>query len=469
MSWWRPRVRGRRSGARRELVLIVGFAVATMAIVGVGAAFATRSVAQHQALNEAERSTKRLASNVVGPLLAGYRSGDSTDRADLERAVGQRMSDGSLTEVTVWREDGYIVFCSDPAAIGKTVDPPPEVAEALRGHVSKGFEDGEPEADEPATGVTETIDSPAADPGASPSSSDPSGRNRYVEVYVPFDVAGEEPLVFEAYYTYERVDLVADELLRSTLPLVLGTLLLLQLIQIPVAVSLAGRLKRHEQDRARLLERALTVSDRERVRFAADLHDGPIQDLAGIAYALGAVAPSVPPQHVALMGRVEGALQRSIASLRSLMTDLYPPDLRSGTLQQTVRTLVEPLQEAGVAVQLELADVPLLDPESTATLYRVARETLSNVQQHAAATHLLVQLSVLGAAAGHPTDVRLVVQDDGVGLENHQLDRRHEGHLGVRLLMDKVESLGGELLITSAPGQGTRMQVTLPLEPNGVG
>jgi signal transduction histidine kinase len=277
-------------------------------------------------------------------------------------------------------------------------------------------------------------------------------------------VEGQPPLVFEAYYNYERVDQVARRLLQQTLPLVLVPLLILQLVQIPIAISLARRIKRHENERSRLLERALSVSDRERVRFAADLHDGPIQDLAGISYALGAVAPTVIERHAPLMARVQDALQRSIESLRGLMTDLYPPDLRSGNLDQTIVTLADQVRESGTEVELDLGEVPALSEEGVATLYRVARESLANVQKHAQADHVKVTLGLAdGGRATEQPRVRLVVADDGVGVDLGKIDRRAEGHLGLRLLADRVESLGGELTIISAPGQGTTVQAELPV------
>jgi signal transduction histidine kinase len=179
-------------------------------------------------------------------------------------------------------------------------------------------------------------------------------------------------MAFEAYYDYQRVDQVAQRLRRQTLPLVLVPLLLLQLVQIPIVVSLARRIRRHENERARLLERALSASDRERVRFAADLHDGPIQDLAGVSYALGAVAGGVSERHVPLMARVQEALQRSIESLRSLMTDLYPPDLGSGTLAATISTLADQLRATGVEVSEQLTPVGPVAEETVDALYRVA-------------------------------------------------------------------------------------------------
>ena len=455
MSRGGQHVRVLRVGTRRELALLVGFGFLVMVVIGLGAAFASRSVAQDQALEDSERITKRMANFVVKPLWPDYLSDDPVRKERLGQAVRDRLADGNLTEVTVWSADGVVLYSNRAEDIGKKLPPPEDLPEALAGGTTSDFENGDPEADAPTSAAP-------VDGASSPAKA--TGPNRFVEVYTPFVVDGQPPMVFEAYYDYEQVDQLANRLLRQTLPLVLVPLLVLQLVQIPIAISLARRIKRHENDRSRLLERALSVSDRERVRFAADLHDGPIQDLAGISYALGAVAPTVVERHAPLMARVQDALQRSIESLRGLMTDLYPPDLRSGNLDQTIVTLTDRLREEGIEIELDLAEVPTLSEEGAATLYRVARESLANVQKHAQASTVRIGLTVLQSL--HGTDqpwVRLTIADDGVGVDPAKMDRRAEGHLGLRLLVDRVESLGGELLVTSAPGQGTTVQADLPV------
>ena len=446
------RVRVIRLGARRELTLVVGLGLVMMLVVGLGAAFASQSVAQNQALDDSERMTDRLAQLVIKPYLAGILAGDQARMAELQRTIEHRMSDGYLTEVTVWAADGKVLFSNNAEEIGKVVKPvPKDVGTAIRGRRTSAFEDDPPEA------------SPSHAAGTANGSQ--PGENRYVEVYTPLVVEGYPKMAFEAYYNYERVEQVADGLLRQTLPIVLGPLLILQAIQIPVALSLARRLKRHEHDRSRLLERALSASDQERVRFAADLHDGPIQDLAGISYAMGAIAPTVAQQHAPLMARVQDALQRSIQSLRGLMTDLYPPNLRDGSLAEAIHGLADQVRAENLDVQLSLAEVPPMGEESLSTLYRVVRETLANVQKHAKANVVTITLDIVDSGRSTQPQIRLVVTDDGVGLEPSQVDRRAEGHLGLRLLTDRVQSLGGELVITSAPLQGTSVAVELPISP----
>ena len=445
------RVRVTRLGARRELTLFIGLGLVVMLVVGVGGAFASRSVAQRQALDDAERITKRTGDLVKRPL-SGFLARQPGSELELRRVIESRMSDGYLTEVTVWSADGQVLFSNEVENIGTWPQPvPAEVGTAIRGGTTSAFEDDPPEAD------------PIQDPSGTTTDGE-RGPNRYVEVYTPLMIQGQPPMAFEAYYDYQQVEELSDALLSQTLPIVLGPLLLLQAIQIPLALSLGRRLKRHEKDRSRLLERALSASDQERVRFAADLHDGPIQDLAGISYALGAMASSVASQHAALMVRVQDALQRSIHSLRTLMTDLYPPDLRAGSLVEALQSLAEQARTAGLDVRVSVAELPPLSEEGTSTLYRVVRETLTNVQQHAAASKVTITLAPAYLHGTSP-GVRLVVADDGVGLDPGRIDRRAEGHLGLRLLTDRVESLGGEMVITSAPLQGTSVEVELPASP----
>ncbi len=447
-------VRVIRLGARREIAVLVCIGSVVMLLVGLGAAFATRQVAENQALEESVRMTERLSTLIVKPILPGYLNEDPAKAEELARIIKDRMSDGYLTEVTVWAADGRVLFSNEPDDIGDVINPVPEsVVDALAGKTSAAFEDDPPEAD----GQSNTD---------SRSLSGSTGPARYVEVYVPLKVAGLQPLVFEAYYDYGRVDRLADRLVSQILPLVLVPLLIVQAVQILVAVSLARRLKRHENDRSRLLERALSSSDAERVRFAADLHDGPIQDLAGIGYALGAVAPSVDPRHAPLVARVQEALQRSVQSLRTLMTDLYPPDLDDGNLNEAIGVLTAPARTAGIEVDLQLDDVAGLGKDQVTTLYRVARESLANVVKHSRASHLTVSLSTRPAVPAEFEQrwVRLVIADDGVGAEVSQLDRRAEGHLGLRLLADRVESLDGRFVIATGPGQGTSIEVELPID-----
>lgn len=411
-----------------------------MAVIGLVAALASQSVAHAQALDDAVRTTNRIGIVVFEPLLPGYLRKEAAATRQLADDVADRKIGGRLTELTVWAGDGTVLYSDQAEEVGRRARPSVEVVAAVQqGRSTSAFKNRQ--SPDPANTVNE-----------------PGYGDRYVEVYVPLRIDGQPPLALEAYFDYQQVDDLASEILRQSLPLVLGPLVLLGLIQVPVILSLGKRLRRHEEDRSRLLERALAASDEERLRFAADLHDGPIQDLAGIGYALGAIAPGVAPEQAPLMQRVEAALGRSIASLRSLMSDLYPPDLGAATIETAIDELAKPLRAEGIEVRVAVGELSGVEPDTVASAYRVAREALVNVRKHARATNVGVTLS-----RSDPTRLRLVVSDDGVGLDPLHLDRRGEGHLGLRLLAERVDGLGGTLRVTSAPGEGTSLVADLPV------
>ncbi len=486
-----------RAGVGRELLVFCGAAALALLIVSFGAVVASRSVARSQALTDAERQTSRMANLVVGPLLHDALDGDASGFQELTKAIDLRMRDGYLRQVTVWDHNGRVVFANDPAEIGRVVPTPPEVAEAIDHRViSADF------ADAPETTTLAELEL----------------EDGFVEVYAPFDSPAEASMAFEAYYDYARVDETANSLMWQLIPLVLVPLVALMAIQIPIATSMARRIRRHDTERSELAVRGLAASERERVRIAADLHDGPIQDLAGMSYALGAVALSVPEHNQALMTRLQFTVQRSIESLRQLMVDLYPPDLSVAQLPRSLSALADPLRSRNICVEFDIGPLPAMNADVVTTLYRVAHEALANVAEHSEASAVTVTLNagpvlddpegsglaVAGAvsrAASHvgrntrggvrqdlrhangsltvrtPTDgrielaglagrtcVRLQIRDNGIGFEPERIDRRAEGHLGLRLLTSRVEHMGGTLTVATRPGGGTSVVAVLPAD-----
>ena len=245
------------------------------------------------------------------------------------------------------------------------------------------------------------------------------------------------------------------------LPLAIGSLLLFQLSIMPLSVSLARRVERSQRARADILRRALLSSELERRRLAQDLHDGVIQDLAGLSYMLPTVLRS---QEASANGngnsnaeaseRVLSILQRDIASLRTLMTDIYPPDLSDGELADAVKELAHRSGGPELEVHVEVPTGLGLEPDTARLAYRIVREGLRNVVRHAGAR----TASVLVSPDGDELLVR--VTDDGQGFTSE--DQREDGHLGVVLLADSVRDAGGHLDLRPGAESGTVLEARFP-------
>jgi two-component system, NarL family, sensor kinase len=423
---------------RRTLVAFVGVAVLVLLLISVAVILVARTVAQQEALRDAENTTVRLGRLVIAPLLGDALAGNAERRDELDRAVRIRLGDGSIAEVTVWRGDGTVLYADRADKIGGRY----ELTDELRDTIELRMVSSD-------IGIAdETGNLP---PGV-----------RVVEVYVPLDVPGQPPLAFEAYYAIAPVDARAATLATQLIVLALVPLVVLQLVQIPIALSLARRIGRQEAERAALLARTLSASDRERRTIASDLHDGVVQELAGVGYALGALVSSVPPERRPIADSCAATVRGAVDGLRRLMIDIYPPDLSGPGLVGAIDQLAQPLRDAGVEVTVDAEALPAMEPDSAAAVYRVARESLANIAEHAQAKRVGVEL---GAVTDPQEAVRLRITDDGVGIEDGATDRREDGHFGLRMLADRAVDLGGRYTITARPEGGTLSEAVIPTHP----
>jgi two-component system, NarL family, sensor histidine kinase DevS len=204
----------------------------------------------------------------------------------------------------------------------------------------------------------------------------------------------------------------------------------------------------------RELDRLVVLEDRERI--AKELHDGAIQAL--FAVGLGLQGTAMLARDPELAGRIEGAveeLDRVIRDLRNYIFGLRPGILADRQLDQALRRLAEEFQQrTGVVAVAEI------DPDAAAELassagdvVQLAREALSNVSRHAAAT--TCRISLRRDDAG----VVLEIDDDGRGFDPGRV--AGTGH-GLGNLRERSAALGGRAEISSVPGQGTTVRVTIP-------
>jgi signal transduction histidine kinase len=201
------------------------------------------------------------------------------------------------------------------------------------------------------------------------------------------------------------------------------------------------------------LQRLALLEDRERI--AKELHDGAIQALFAVGMGLQGSAALAPSDE--LRGRIQDAVEevdRVIRDLRNYIFGLRPGILADRQLDQALHHLCEEFQQrTGVVTIAEI------DPRVAAELgsqagevVQLAREALSNVSRHAQATTCRVSLYRQGDSAV------LEVDDDGRGFDP---DAATGTGQGLRNLRERAERLGGQAHISSTPGQGTNLRVTL--------
>jgi signal transduction histidine kinase len=227
-------------------------------------------------------------------------------------------------------------------------------------------------------------------------------------------------------------------------------------------VLLARRIRAQEQEREEhtkereaLLQQAIDASDAERKRIASDLHDGVVQTLAGLAFSLAARGSGRTEDPQLL--EAADTLRSSVTDLRTLMIEIAPPDLGETGVDGALRKLLEPLPARGIEVELDASTATHLPPDKTSLVFRVAQEAIRNVVNHSQATKVITKLRFVDGT------VTLQVDDNGRGFSAADRSRRREeGHVGLHLLNNAVEASSGQLSLTSEPGHGTSLMLTLP-------
>jgi signal transduction histidine kinase len=212
------------------------------------------------------------------------------------------------------------------------------------------------------------------------------------------------------------------------------------------------------------MERAQTLAaDRERI--GRELHDGIVQNIyaAGLgleeAHHLVVESPSRAQQQ---LRSVMDALNRTIQDIRRYIFDLKVAE-QSLELERVLEDLVQDLQlDTLLEVDLEVVGQRCcwMNPRQVGHISQIAREALSNVVQHAAASHVSIQLSYLG----HST--RLAVSDDGSGVDWTTLNGSAHYQQGMANMQARARMLGGELNFQNRSGGGLDLVLTVPC--NGV-
>lgn len=197
--------------------------------------------------------------------------------------------------------------------------------------------------------------------------------------------------------------------------------------------------------------RVVATADETRRRIERDLHDGTQQRLISLALDLRSAEARMPPEDrkvVEQWSRTADGLNDVIDELREITRGLHPASLERGGLGPALRALA---RRAAVPVELDLGVSGRLPERVEVAAYYVVSEALANAAKHARASLVEVDVAVADEV------LRLIVMDDGAGGADMTSG---SGLIG---LSDRVEALGGAFDLTSPPGRGTTLLVTIPL------
>jgi len=222
-------------------------------------------------------------------------------------------------------------------------------------------------------------------------------------------------------------------------------------------LRLLQRLEANEREFRRLGRAVWRVQEDERRRLARDLHDGIGQNLTALKHRLSQLEDGLPAGHQERLQAAIALCHDTLEDTREMSRLLRPPILDDLGLEAALRWLARSMGEsAGLAVELELECLPQMDGDLQTLLFRVAQEALNNVAKHAQARDVLVRLVCRGPY------LLLHVADDGRGCAPEQA--LGSGGSGLGGMRERLRLYGGTLEFHSAPGEGTRLRVAVPLE-----
>lgn len=411
--------------------LVIG--LVTLGAILVGVNYLADNAASDEAINEARRINSVVAHQVTEPIIPKKLATGSLGAADRFDPLLESRLEGleGVERITLRTANGTVVYSSENAELLGSTFPFDEDQRKVLRHGGTGAGNSDP--DRPENQPRDADD-------------DPGPR---VQIYTRIKSPEGRPMLLDAYYALDQLESRQSEIYGSFRWIVLAPLALLIILATLILSALTRQLTNASKERERLLRSAMDASDAERRRIARDLHDSVVQDLAGTAFAVSAIArnPDTSAEARETLDSAGGSLRTSLKSLRSLLAEIHPPDLRADGLAAALEDLIAPAGAAGMQASVSVEGVETASDKRAALVWRVAQEAVRNALRHSGASTLAVTVR------GDQQRLTLEVVDDGVGFDPdsvHDPDR-----YGLRGLRSLVADHGGLLDVRSAPGDGT--------------
>ncbi len=391
------------------------------------------------------------------------------DLVRLEQFFSHNVLGTHITSVKIWAPNGHVIYSSNPELIGRVFPIRDELRRAASG----------------TTVVTIATLNDAEH-------QDEARRwESLLEIYAPIRLTPDAPpvAVAEVYLPTTALDEEIRLAQRRTWGIV-GAATLLMYVLLNTIMRRGQRiiqqqeatLRRQVRSLEQLLQqnrelhrrvqraarRTTELNERYLRRISAELHDGPVQVLALATLQLDSLRPALEnqadPDILQTLDSTQSALQEALREMRTIATGLRLPELASLSLFEAVaRAVGAHERRTQTPVDFQVGDLPDQVPlDIKIALYRITEEALNNAYKHANGRGQRVRLEVRATPDGPPALV-LEVADQGPGFAPQERENGAQ-HLGLIGMRDRAESLGGTFELHSAPGQGTRIRVHLPLE-----
>lgn len=399
------------------------------------------NAAVEEGINDASALADTQVRFVVQPNVSdGLVRGDPAAIAAFDRTVRSLVLEPGVVRIKLWDGSGHVLYSDDSRLIGQRFVLEEDELEILR------------------TGQSVTT---LVDVNSPENILERSSTSDLLQVYSRVTTPTGTPLLYEEYFELQAIAAPALNNVNRLLPAFVVGLVALWLLQLPLAWRLVTRLRQSQDDREALHRKVIEASDNERRRIARDLHDGVVQSLAGVSYSLAAVGDRLdgiaPADAVADIGDAADLTRDGVRELRTLISEIYPPNIEQLGLNAALTDLLTPLAGAGVETRVELADEQPVSRDVASVLYRAAQESVRNAVTHSHAERVALSLDYDGGTA------TLIVRDNGVGFDPGADQDDGRPHFGLLLMGELVAEAGGEALVESSPGWGTTVVVEVPV------
>ncbi|MFB3918795.1 hypothetical protein BU251_08400 [Candidatus Velamenicoccus archaeovorus] len=278
----------------------------------------------------------------------------------------------------------------------------------------------------------------------------------------------ENPMQRDILQRLDRKLEAAEAERRRAVTLLVWSLAIAILLGLATAYLTYRRMKQDQRHREELWRRFVTAQEEERNNLSLQIHDEMGQDLSALKIYLGLLekeAPGDPSETKEKIEKAKAILDALMNKTHNISTILRPPEIDEVGLLQSINGLAvqnKEITQAHYTLSMP-PEEPAISAEEKLVLYRVVQEALTNIAKYSQARHIDILLGQ------DDKSVLLTIADDGIGFnpeaQQARPARRKEDKLklGLRGLRERIELLDGELRVHSVPGEGTRLEVRLPI------